>query len=87
MITKLKTECGSQFTNKLEGMFKDVDLSRELMMSFRESVSTLPCMRRLMAFSEMPKFPATEFYACLSLHTVFLDICGDAQVAIKLPLI
>ena len=39
MITKLKTECGSQFTNKLEGMFKDVDLSRELMMSFRESVS------------------------------------------------
>jgi cullin-4 len=22
MITKLKTECGSQFTNKLEGMFK-----------------------------------------------------------------
>ena len=40
MITKLKTECGSQFTNKLEGMFKDVDLSRELMMSFRESVST-----------------------------------------------
>ena len=41
MITKLKTECGSQFTNKLEGMFKDVDLSRELMMSFRESVS--PC--------------------------------------------
>jgi len=22
MISKLKTECGSQFTNKLEGMFK-----------------------------------------------------------------
>lgn len=41
MITKLKTECGSQFTNKLEGMFKDVDLSRELMMSFKESVSPL----------------------------------------------
>lgn len=39
MITKLKTECGSQFTNKLEGMFKDVDLSRDIMMSFKLSVS------------------------------------------------
>ena len=41
MITKLKTECGSQFTNKLEGMFKDVDLSRDIMMSFKSSVSLL----------------------------------------------
>ena len=39
MITKLKAECGSQFTNKLEGMFKDVDLSRDIMTSFRHSVS------------------------------------------------
>lgn len=39
MITKLKAECGSQFTNKLEGMFKDVDLSRDIMTSFRTSVS------------------------------------------------
>ena len=41
MITKLKTECGSQFTNKLEGMFKDTDLSRDIMMSFKSSVSPL----------------------------------------------
>eukprot|EP00976_Prorocentrum_cordatum_P068315 1179085-Prorocentrum_minimum.AAC.6 len=37
MITKLKTECGSQFTNKLEGMFKDIDLSKDFMGSFRTS--------------------------------------------------
>jgi len=37
MITKLKTECGSQFTNKLEGMFKDIDLSKDFMSSFRTS--------------------------------------------------
>ena len=29
MITKLKTECGYQFTAKLEGMFKDMSVSRE----------------------------------------------------------
>eukprot|EP00241_Pyramimonas_parkeae_P003213 CAMPEP_0114239402 /NCGR_PEP_ID=MMETSP0058-20121206/8441_1 /TAXON_ID=36894 /ORGANISM="Pyramimonas parkeae, CCMP726" /LENGTH=764 /DNA_ID=CAMNT_0001351581 /DNA_START=97 /DNA_END=2391 /DNA_ORIENTATION=+ len=36
MIAKLKTECGSQFTNKLEGMFKDIDLSRDFMTGFRQ---------------------------------------------------
>lgn len=28
MISKLKTECGCQFTSKLEGMFKDVTISK-----------------------------------------------------------
>jgi len=35
MIAKLKTECGYQWTNKLEGMFKDVQLSKELMEKFK----------------------------------------------------
>ena len=34
MISRLKAECGSQFTAKLEGMFKDVDLSRDVMHNF-----------------------------------------------------
>ncbi|KAJ1564755.1 Cullin-4A, partial [Cladochytrium tenue] len=37
MLAKLKTECGAAFTSKLEGMFKDVDTSRDLMASFRTS--------------------------------------------------
>ncbi len=36
MIAKLKAECGATFTNKLEGMFKDMDLSRELMASYQQ---------------------------------------------------
>lgn len=35
MISKLKAECGSQFTSKLEAMFRDVNLSKELMQSFK----------------------------------------------------
>lgn len=35
MISKLKAECGSQFTSKLEAMFRDVDSSRDLMQSFK----------------------------------------------------
>ena len=37
MISKLKAECGSGFTAKLEGMFKDIELSRDVMASFKES--------------------------------------------------
>eukprot|EP01023_Acetabularia_acetabulum_P049241 TRINITY_DN5249_c0_g1_i7.p1 TRINITY_DN5249_c0_g1~~TRINITY_DN5249_c0_g1_i7.p1 ORF type:complete len:627 (+),score=66.81 TRINITY_DN5249_c0_g1_i7:256-1881(+) len=40
MIGKLKTECGAQFTNKLEGMFKDIDLSKDVMQSFKSFEST-----------------------------------------------
>lgn len=41
MIAKLKEECGSQFTNKLEGMFNDMEISKELMESFKNSVKIL----------------------------------------------
>ena len=35
MLSKLKQECGAGFTGKLEGMFKDMELSKELMLSFK----------------------------------------------------
>ncbi|KAF3903499.1 Cullin-4A [Dactylellina cionopaga] len=37
MLSKLKTECGSGFTMNLEIMFKDIDISKENMMSFKMS--------------------------------------------------
>ena len=42
MISKLKAECGSGFTSKLEGMFKDVELSRDVMASYRQSPQAAP---------------------------------------------
>uniref|UniRef100_A0A8C4Q7Q7 Cullin 3b n=1 Tax=Eptatretus burgeri TaxID=7764 RepID=A0A8C4Q7Q7_EPTBU len=36
MISKLKTECGCQFTSKLEGMFKDMSISNTTMEEFRQ---------------------------------------------------
>lgn len=39
MISKLKTECGSQFTSKLEGMFKDMSLSNTIMEEFKGHVA------------------------------------------------
>ncbi|KAJ3022695.1 Cullin-4 [Thoreauomyces humboldtii] len=37
MLSKLKIECGPGFTSKLEGMFKDIDISRDYMTSFKEA--------------------------------------------------
>ncbi|KAL4220045.1 Cullin-3 [Mactra antiquata] len=39
MISKLKTECGCQFTTKLEGMFKDMTVSNGYMEEFRNFTS------------------------------------------------
>ncbi|KAJ2485741.1 hypothetical protein EV174_001529 [Coemansia sp. RSA 2320] len=35
LVSKLKVECGSQFTLKLEGMFKDMQLSRDMAREYR----------------------------------------------------
>jgi len=37
MITKLKTECGYHFTSKLEGMFMDMNMSKDTMAEFSRS--------------------------------------------------
>eukprot|EP00474_Spongospora_subterranea_P008920 CRZ09378.1 hypothetical protein [Spongospora subterranea] len=36
MISKLRLECGALFTTKLEGMFKDMELSTDLFKEFRQ---------------------------------------------------
>lgn len=36
MLSKLKQECGGAFTGKLEGMFKDMELSKDIMVQFKQ---------------------------------------------------
>ena len=36
MLSKLKAECGAGFTSKLEGMFKDIELSRDINTAFKQ---------------------------------------------------
>ena len=43
MINKLKEECGFQFTNNLEGMFNDMEISKDIMEAFKNSVSVSVC--------------------------------------------
>eukprot|EP00066_Takifugu_rubripes_P025487 XP_011614753.1 PREDICTED: cullin-3-like [Takifugu rubripes] len=41
MILRLKTECGFQFTAKLEGMFKDISVSNTTMQEFWSHIQTM----------------------------------------------
>ena len=36
MIAKLKAECGTGFTQKLEGMLQDIELSKEIMAKYNK---------------------------------------------------
>lgn len=38
MLSKLKHECGAAFTSKLEGMFKDMELSKDIMLQFKQYI-------------------------------------------------
>ena len=69
MVAKLKAECGAQFTAKLEGMFRDCELSRDLMPSFRAHPAS-PAAAAALAATEAavtvltagnwPSYPAVE---------------------------
>nr|CAG4641482.1 EOG090X01NX [Eurycercus lamellatus] len=38
MLSKLKQECGGGFTSKLEGMFKDMELSKDVNVAFKQYI-------------------------------------------------
>ncbi|KAJ9510776.1 hypothetical protein QJQ45_027594 [Haematococcus lacustris] len=41
LLVKLKTECGYQFTSKLESMFTDIRTSRDLLLEFKSHLASL----------------------------------------------
>ena len=41
MLSRLKTECGAGFTQNLEQMFKDIELGREEMSSYKDRLDTM----------------------------------------------
>ena len=43
MIVKLKTECGYEFTSKLEGMFTDMKVSQDTRKGFHCSLGAENC--------------------------------------------
>ena len=44
MITKLKVECGCQFTTKFEGMFNDMRMASDTLAHYKEYVANSVCL-------------------------------------------
>lgn len=62
MIAKLKTECGANFTSKLEGMFKDMALSGDVMKDFnQQQPSEMPfdLNVQVLTTGSWPSYPET----------------------------
>lgn len=84
MLAKLKTECGNSFTNKLEGMFKDIDLSQSVMAQFQQNAASKAEMAKLGTKIDMhvqvlttgfwPPYPAVEMnvpFSIVPLQQIF----------------
>merc|ERR1712021_115973 len=41
MLSKLKAECGAGFTSKLEGMFRDMELSKDINIAFKNHLDNI----------------------------------------------
>jgi cullin 4 len=62
MLTKLKSECGSNFTHNLEQMFKDQEISRDEMISYKQTLSnkskiTLDLQVSVLSAAAWPTYP------------------------------
>ncbi|EPZ30829.1 Cullin-domain-containing protein [Rozella allomycis CSF55] len=67
VIMKLRLECGAEFTSKLEGMFKDMDISSDIMASFKENRMYSEKIKAssdinvsVLSFGTWPTYPSSE---------------------------
>jgi cullin-4 len=63
MLSKLKQECGGVFTLKLEGMFKDMELSKDIMATFEQQLQTKTSIGltvNVLTLTHWPSYPPSN---------------------------
>lgn len=66
MLSKLKQECGGGFTSKLEGMFKDMELSKDIVLAFKQhqqvldSPGAIDLTVNILTMGYWPTYPVCE---------------------------
>jgi len=84
LIGKLKAECGHQYTSRLEGMFKDMELSKALMKQYAQGAppSPLPTTSPSLSPAASPQPANTE----LSVHVLTTGFWPmPAPIPLSLP--
>ncbi|VDM59363.1 unnamed protein product [Angiostrongylus costaricensis] len=73
MLSKLRQECGAGFTQKLEGMFRDMELSKDLEIAFRNYTQHESSLGRLDECVECNVSLPHQLSSCLQLYERFYD--------------
>ncbi|XP_050344991.1 cullin-4A isoform X2 [Nymphalis io] len=60
MLSKLKQECGGGFTCKLEGMFKDMELSKDINITYKQEGVGLELSVYILTMGFWPTYPPVE---------------------------
>ncbi|XP_050669616.1 cullin-4A isoform X1 [Leptidea sinapis] len=60
MLSKLKQECGGGFTCKLEGMFKDMELSKDINVTYKQESSGLELSVYILTMGFWPSYGPVE---------------------------
>lgn len=81
MLSKLKQECGGGFTSKLEGMFKDMELSKDINVAFKQhcgnaerEYTSIDLTVNILTMGYWPSYPLMEVTmpaSLLELQSVF----------------
>lgn len=85
LLIKLKTECGYEFTRKLESMFTDIKTSREMMQDFRSKIAEKAAKVAEKAAASAPEVSAAEAAAAAaggpSSSTAAVDVASSTGAA------
>ena len=82
MLIKLKEECGPGFTKKLEGMFKDMELSKDYMRSFNESksfkkIKGMEFNVHVLTSGYWPSYPSVDLILPEQVETILIIVCQE----------
>lgn len=65
MVFLLPPECGAAFTSKLEGMFKDMELSKDIMIQFKQVLAVSGHIKALKNICAALKFKIDSMFTVL----------------------
>ena len=85
LLVKLKTECGYQFTSKLESMFTDIKTSRDTMVDFKaQETASTSSSADLDLSVQVRCRPSFDCLAALGGIAFFTHLCFVAAVCLDL---
>eukprot|EP01105_Mastigella_eilhardi_P020272 TRINITY_DN4816_c0_g1_i1.p1 TRINITY_DN4816_c0_g1~~TRINITY_DN4816_c0_g1_i1.p1 ORF type:complete len:674 (-),score=194.83 TRINITY_DN4816_c0_g1_i1:731-2578(-) len=78
VVSRLKSECGTSFTSELEGMFKDIDLSKDIMEAYKADTQQKHNLGPALMGVDLTVFVLTQSFWP---HAIALDVRLPTEIA------